>query len=133
MQHFRFIDVGVFWIAIIRNEYSLACLPMKNSNICTTIRSVPDWFKRVTVHRPPGTGSFFGTFRCGLPAHMKAEKSACPLAAEAPPRKLGQSPVNGYSKGDGLKMEFPPLARLANIGRSSNFMDNRVAQLLESV
>jgi hypothetical protein len=42
---------------------------------------------KVTVHRTLGTGSFFGTFRRSIPAHTKAEKSACPLAAE------GDSPI----------------------------------------
>jgi hypothetical protein len=48
---------------------------------------------KVTVHVPPGTGSFFGTFRYGLPMHRKAEKSACPLAAE------GDSPIFAAESG----------------------------------
>jgi predicted CoA-substrate-specific enzyme activase len=57
--------------------------------------SLPDVVlnENVTVHRPLGTGSFFGPFRRSSPARMKAEKSACPLAAE------GDSPIFAADSG----------------------------------
>ena len=47
----------------------------------------------VTVHRPPGTGSFFASLIVALRPRAEADKCACPLAASLPsPGTRGDKP-----------------------------------------